>query len=316
MALDHYISQVHLKNFNSPKLGHLMYAIDKSDLRSFTPFAKSICRIEEGNTNPYLKETRLIEEFLEGIEPKYNAALSRLRNREIDNECVYTIAGFAAYVMTCSPAGMRISSGLLKSALQETIRIHDSQGKLPPSPPILGGRTLSDLIGTGGMRTPVDPKYPQAMGISLIHDYVSILGNCTWEILINNYPDRPFFTSDYPIAIERRDESSPTNRIVPLDPFLALRIIPDLSSDRRVRDFTFPHFNYVYRMPNRKEVTQVNKLIVQCAENTVLFRDHHDWIPRFIRRNSSFRIELVTVKLPNGTGSLLWFAPRICRIEP
>jgi hypothetical protein len=33
MALDHYISQVHLKNFYSPAPDGLMYAMGKSDLK-------------------------------------------------------------------------------------------------------------------------------------------------------------------------------------------------------------------------------------------------------------------------------------------
>ena len=78
MPLDHYVPQVHLRNFYSPTLGSLMYAIRKSDLKSFTPNAQSVCRIEDGSTNLYLREDRAIEEFLRGIEPKYNPALAKL----------------------------------------------------------------------------------------------------------------------------------------------------------------------------------------------------------------------------------------------
>jgi hypothetical protein len=40
MPLDHYVSQVHLKNFNSVALGELMYAIRKSDLKKFVTKAQ------------------------------------------------------------------------------------------------------------------------------------------------------------------------------------------------------------------------------------------------------------------------------------
>ena len=128
MPLDHYVSQVHLKNFCSPKLGNLMHAIRKSDLKSFTPDAKSICRTEDGSTNPYLKEEREIEEFLRGIEPKYNEALAKLRADKIDKECIYVIAGFIAFVHACSPAGMRIQSEPVKSYVEEIARSADSGG--------------------------------------------------------------------------------------------------------------------------------------------------------------------------------------------
>ena len=314
MALDHYISQVYLKNFNSPKLGHLMHAMNKGDLKHFTPFADSICRIEEGNTNPYLKENRLIEEFLKEIEPKYNLALSRLKNRKIDNECIYTIAGFIAYVMICSPAGMRLNSTPLRGPLEESARILDNQGKLRPPPPSLGGKTPSDLLSNGKAKIEIDPKYPQAIGINRILDSVSMFGNFTWEILINEYKDSPFFTSDYPVAIERLDSSRPMNKIIPLDPFMAIRIIPDPTFNIRARDFTFANFKSAFRKPNRKKVNHINKLIVRCAENIVVYCDDHDWIPRFIQKNSSFRIEPKTTRFPDGNGTLSLFTQDICEI--
>src|ERR1700685_3402274 len=79
LPLDHYVSQVHLRKFYSPLLGgERMYAMRKSDLKSFQPNSKSVCRIEDGSTNAYLKEDRAVEEFLKTIEPKYNEALSKL----------------------------------------------------------------------------------------------------------------------------------------------------------------------------------------------------------------------------------------------
>jgi len=100
MPLDHYVSQVHLKNFYSPDLDGLMYAIRKSDLKSIRTKSQDVCRIEDGSTNAYLKEDRAIEEFLKGVEPRYNASLVKLRQNKIDQECVYCIAGFVAYVVS------------------------------------------------------------------------------------------------------------------------------------------------------------------------------------------------------------------------
>jgi hypothetical protein len=108
MALDHYVSQVHLKNFYSPALGNRMYAIKKSDLKRFQCDSRSVCRIEEGNTNANLTHDRAIEDFLYTVEPRYNASVAKLRNGEIDQDCIHAIAGFTAYVACCSPTGMRI----------------------------------------------------------------------------------------------------------------------------------------------------------------------------------------------------------------
>ncbi|WP_425603751.1 DUF4238 domain-containing protein [Coraliomargarita parva] len=75
MALDHYISQVYLRNFYAPDLKGRMHAIRKRDLKYFTPDSKSICRIDENSTNAYLEDSRAIEKFLKTIEPKYNTAV-------------------------------------------------------------------------------------------------------------------------------------------------------------------------------------------------------------------------------------------------
>src|SRR5713226_7428829 len=88
MPLDHYVSQVHLKNFYSPALEEQMYAIRKSDLKRFCCGSRSVCRIEDGSTNAYLKEDRIIEKFLLDVEPKYNASVAKLRDGKIDQECI------------------------------------------------------------------------------------------------------------------------------------------------------------------------------------------------------------------------------------
>src|SRR5690242_13954733 len=131
MALDHYVSQVHLRMFYSPMLDGRMYATRKSDLKSFQCDSKSVCRIEHGSTNPYLAEERAIEDLLLDIEPKYTASVSKLREGRIDRDCVYAIAGFIGYVASCSPAAMRIHTGPLLGLLESEAAILDRQGLLP-----------------------------------------------------------------------------------------------------------------------------------------------------------------------------------------
>jgi len=69
MPLDHYIPQVHLKKFYSPSLRNRMYAMRKTDLKTFTPNSNTVCRIMDGSTNAYLREDRAIEEFLRLLQP-------------------------------------------------------------------------------------------------------------------------------------------------------------------------------------------------------------------------------------------------------
>jgi hypothetical protein len=316
MPLDHYVSQVHLKKFYSPVLGNRMYAIRKTDLKAFTPDSESVCKIMDGNTNAYLREDRAIEVFLKTIEPKYNAALDKLINGTIDNECIYTIAGFVAFVITCSPAGMRIHSGLLKSQVETSATILDTQGLFSPPPPVLAGTNLTELLRSGAVEVVIDPKFPQAIGISSILKLTVLLGNFKWQILHNNFDDSPFFTSDFPAAIEKTDDPRILNRIVPLAPNLALRIIPDRALDRSRLDFAFAKFRYHTRNINRQELTKLNCLIVRCAEATVFYRDDSPWVQPFIAKNQHYRIAPYTQELKTPTGTLLVSTQRVVPSTP
>jgi len=311
VPLDHYIPQVHLKNFYSPSLGDRMYAIRKTDLRAFTPNSRSVCRIMDGSTNAYLRENRVLEEFLKTVEPKYNAALEKLTAGKIDSECIYAIAGFVSYVIACSPAGMRIQSGPLKSADETQAAMMDTKGLFPPPPAVLGSSTLTELLKNGLVEVPIDPKYPQAIGISSILRFVAIFGNSTWEILYNDSAESPFFTSDFPAAIEKADDPSIPNRIVPLAPSLALRIKPNPLLNQDQLDSSFKNFGLRKRNVSDEELTKLNRLIVRCAEDTVFYRDDYPWVRPFVEKNRHYRIEPYTRRTKTPAGTLLVSTQRI-----
>jgi hypothetical protein len=304
MPLDHYVSQVHLRNFYSPKLGERMYALRKSDLLTFHCKSEDVCRIESGSTNPYLTEPRIIEEFLTTVEPHYNSALAKLRANDIDRQSIYVIAGFVSYVLTSSPAGMRIFSEPLQKTSEASARVIDAQGLIPLAPAALGGKSLSELLADGTAKIDIDPKYPQALGITTILGRLSIFGNSKWDILRNDFPDSPFFTSDYPLAIEADCDPRIVHRIVPLAPDIAIRIVPDPTLARDKIDFAFPNFRHKFRRLRHAEVVEINRLIVRSAEDFVFYRDDKPWVREFIRKNRHFRIETITRQFPVDRGIL------------
>lgn len=302
MPLDHYVSQVHLRNFYSP-VSERLYAIRKSNLKRFEPRSKDVCRIVDGSTNAYLTHDRAIEEFLKGVESKYNASLATLREGGIDEESIYAFAGFASYVAGCAPTAMRTLTGPLKANLEATVTILDSRGLFRKAPASLGGKSPTERLSDGTVHIKVDGKYPQAIGIRSIIRRVSIFGNSPWEILRNGEPDTPFFTSDFPVAIEQRPDGN-VNRIVPLAPDLAVRIIPDVRLSRAKPDLSFANFRCRHRTLSRAEILKVNRLIVQCAEDLIFYRDDQDWIERFVAKHRHYRIESVTERIPHGNGFL------------
>ena len=262
----------------------------KSDLKSFTANSQSVCRIDNGSTNAYLKNDRTIEEFLKKIEPNYNSVLAKLTENRIDDECIYTISGFVAYVLTCSPTAMRVFSEPLKDMV-ETLATAEKFGPMPTSPDELGGASLADLLQTGRVKIKVDRKYPQALGIDSILRHVATFGNFSWDILLNRFDQNPFFTSDFPVVIEKTGDWRLTNKVVPLAPNLAVRIRPNPKIDRKRADLSFANFNYRRRDISHKELVDINRLIVRCAEDAVFYRDDSAWVRQFITRHRHYRIE-------------------------
>lgn len=290
-----------------------MYAIRKSDQKLFTPNSKSVCRIQEGSTNKYLHDERIIEEFLKEIEPKYNVSVSKAQNGDFNLESIYVIAGFLSYVISCSPGGMRIQSERFKSSVEESSNILDKTKAFPPPPRVLGGETFTELLESGHIFINIDKKYPQAHGIASILSVVATFGNSHWEVLSNPYSDSPFFTSDYPVAIELSKNPMVFNRIFPLTPTLAIKINPNIHVDRENPDFEFRDFSYKKISLSRHQVRAINQLLVRCAESVVFFSRMEPWVPGFVKKNSGYRIEPKTHKIPNGNGTLMWFTQEITR---
>lgn len=312
MPLDHYISQVHLKNFYSPALGKSMYGIRKSDLQSFKTKSEAVCRISNGSTNNYLTDTRAIETFLSTIEPNYNNSLNKILSGEIDKSTIYVLSGFIAYISICSPTGMRLHSEPLRTTIRNTAEIMDSNNLFAKSPPSLGGKSLSELLLNNTVGIDIDPKYPQAIGIASVNDLTATLGNFYWEFLINNLPDNPFFTSDYPIAIEEKPLYP--NRVVPLSPNVAVRIIPNIKVKRQQLDFSFPYLKYRKRQPSHSEIRTINSLIVRSAENNVFYSKDLEWVESFVKKNRNYRVDVVKRNHKTSSGMTTIYQQKIIPI--
>jgi hypothetical protein len=94
-------------------------------------------------------------------------------------------------------------------------------------------------------------------------------------------------------------------RIVPLAPNLAIRIRPDLTIDKDLADLSFANFRYDRRKISQKEVVEINRLIVKCAEDTIFYHDDSAWVQRFIAKNRNYRVEPTASKQRAGNGFLV-----------
>jgi hypothetical protein len=259
-----------------------------------------------------LVSDRAVEDFLRGVEPKYNAAVAKLRDGKLDHEVVFTIAGFIAYVTCCSPAAMRIHSRPLQASVETLAAFLDERNALPKSPESLGSRYLSELLAEGKVKIDIDPKFPQAIGIATIMGRISKFGNSHWQVIYNNAEASPFFTSDYPVALEPVGRIP--NWIVPLTPTLAVRIVPDIQLSGAADDLSFAKFTSDVYEAERQEILAINRLLVKCAEDTVFHRDDEVWIPDFIAKYRHCRVEVESRRISTDKGFLDTNTQRIvCR---
>lgn len=277
MALDHYVSQVHLRQFGCAEIDGRLYVINKRDLRSFQASARNLCRTEQGNTNPYLYNPRAVEKFLKDVEPNYGAALDALRQDRIRPQDVFVLAAFAAYVDCCSPGGMRIHSVPLASSVHSTALLLDKNGEIDRAPASLGGKSLSELLNDGTVKITIDQKYPQAIGVTNLIDRISIFGNSSWDVLINKTMDKPFLTSDFPVTVKQYAPMQ-IHRCVPLAPDIAIRMYPNPNLSRSAPDLNFPSFSYRRLETSEDDIAETNAEIAQCAESLIMSNIQADWI--------------------------------------
>ena len=163
---------------------------------------------------------------------------------------------------------------------------------------------MTQLLADGTVKFKIDPKFPQALGITTMMGRLSMIGNSQWEILLNDHSASPFFTSDYPIAIEPDYDPRILRLIAPLAPNIAVRIIPELRLAKSKDDLTFSKFSYRVHRLSHAEVKELNRCIVQSAENAVFYQRENKWVPDFVAKNRLYRIETITEKLRMATGTL------------
>jgi len=112
---------------------------------------------------------------------------------QVDPDAVFAIAGFAAFVMCCSPAGMRLVSAPHEAMLPVEAKLLDRAGQFDPAPPELGEKSVTELIEEGSLFFEIDARYPQAISIQNLIGQVAAYCNFHWDILLNQHLDTPFF---------------------------------------------------------------------------------------------------------------------------
>jgi Protein of unknown function (DUF4238) len=289
LALDHYISQVHLKQFLRQSDSKLLIAVRKSDLTVFPPRPKDVCRVEDGSTNQYLTENRAVEEFLREIEPAYEPCLARLKNGEFDWECRQVFGGFLAYIQTYTPAALRMFDPMTRTLLTRTIKIFEKSGDLLPLDcpeiPDWHGKHMSQLTDEGKVRLNIDLKMPQAMATTQLLKIRQSLASSDVTILTPTGNGR-FLTSDFPSVILTHHQNKFAQRFLPISPKFGLIFHTQTSIEER------DQINHSFVKIGAQKLQGINDEIIKAAENLVFSTHNYPWLLGKIKSLRHFRVEV------------------------
>lgn len=290
MALDHYVSQVHLKQFLQQSDAKLLLAIRKSDLSSFTPRPKDVCRTEDGSTNQYLTNNRAVEEFLKEIEPAYEPCLAKVAHGELDWKCREVFGGFLAYIQTYTPAALRMFDPTIRVMLERAAKALEDSGELEPicvpDLPDWHGKNISQLTAEGKVRFKIDLKMPQAMVTTQLLRIRQTLASSDVTVLKASGRSN-FLTSDYPSVILAHYQNKFAQRFLPISPKLGLIFHTHTSIEERkeVRN----HFVDI----GERRTRNINDEIIKAAENLVFSTHRYPWLRDRVNLFKRYRFECV-----------------------
>lgn len=291
MALDHYVSQVHLKQFLRQTDKKLLYAVRKSDLSAFTPRPRDVCRVEDGSTNQYLTNNRAVEDFLKGIEPAYEPCLARVSAGELDWKARQVFSGFLAYIQTYTPASVRMFDPMIRAMLERTVKLLEASGELEPIDvpelPDWNGKTVSKLTEEGKIKLDIDLKMPQAMATTQLLKIRNSLASSDVTILKPTGGSR-FLTSDFPSVILYHHQNKYAQRFLPVSPKLGLVFHTHTSiEDREETSHRFIEIG-------ARRTQNINDEIIKAAENLIFSTHKFPWLQKRLKLLRGYRAESVT----------------------
>jgi hypothetical protein len=294
LALDHYVSRVHLKQFLRHSDKKLLLATRKSDLHEFTPLPRDVCRLEDGSTNEFLTDNRAVEDFLKDIEPAYDPCLAKIKDGEFDWQSRQVFGGFVAYIQTYTPAAIRMFDPMVRALLKSTMKHLEDLGELEPFDcpdiPDWHGKSVSQLTTEGKVNLDINLKMPQAMATTQLLRIRDSLASCDVTILRPRGNGR-FLTSDFPSIILGHHQNKFAQRFLPISPKLGIVFHTQTSVEER------DDVDYRFVDIGEKRVQAINDEIIRAAENLVFSTHKYPWLRNKVKQFRKFRAENVTERI-------------------
>ncbi len=311
MTQDHYVARTYLKHFGDPVTQGMLHGYHKPSGTRFPCWPKDVCREWDGDINPALREPALLGDYRDHFEPHWNPSIAQIASGKLRKEDKWAIAGYLANLMACVPAWLRVNQHTMidmkGTLVRESLRGDTTRGVELSQ---VQQKLLTFL--ESGSRLPVDPNEAKAHAIQDLVDHAWRAYNADWIILRNN-SQQPFITSDNPFAFSWSGRvGDPVRRYLPVTPNLCIGVTfdPALHDDRKLtaklleQDLKAGPRGVVRSIAARPiEVREINKLVVQCAEEQIFSSKAFEQLPQLIRKYGRYRLESEGFEGP-GPGGL------------
>lgn len=298
MAHDHYVARTYLKHFGDPERGGMLHGYHKPSGDTFPCWPKDVCSEWDGDINPTLKEPGLLGAYRDYFEPHWNLSIAQIASGTLRNQHKWAVAGYLANLMACVPAWLRVNQesmvDMRGTLVRESLRADKNQG-------VALNEAQQQLLAflESGKRLPMDPNEAKAHAIRDLVDHAWRAYNADW-IILRNDSQQPFITSDNPLALGWSGRlGDPVRRYLPVTPNLCVGVSfdPARHDERKLtpellKDDLQAGSRGVVRtgMARPIEVREINKLIVQSAEEQIFSCKAFDQLPVLIRKYGRYRL--------------------------
>jgi hypothetical protein len=214
----------------------------------------------------------------------------------------YLIAGYWAYLSTCTPTWQRVATEIQQAELDETyLERFVAYAEAHPEEYPRAAEYLP-LVKEGSLKAEIDGNYPKAVVTAQLLEHQRCLYHQEWNVVWNN-TDELFLTSDNPSCFDY-EYGGPMYpaRYLPLTPRLSLwtPIEPDKP---KIGSDASPARRSFGREATVKFVRDMRRLILQSAENIVLSSEARPYISACVEKYKNWRVRRgEVIRIPTADG--------------
>jgi hypothetical protein len=312
MPQDHFVAQTYLKAFadpvtiKDPEKGGQIHAYSKAeDGKHFTPFAGSICKMLDWDQNPMLSPADALGQWLKMFEPHWAAAADRLATtHHLSTVDKFLIAGYWAYLSTCTPTWHRISTQLQQEHLDEVYLQKFIEYVEANSAQFPDAAKYIPMVKAGSLKATIDSNYPKAVVTKQLLQHLWFMFHQEWNVIYNDSAEL-FVTSDNPSCFDHQygAEIHPA-RYLPATPRLALWANIEMKGIPETIDPNIPPLRKSFgREATPKFIKDMNVLIIKSAERFVLSAVDRPFLPFCVKKYKNWWVSrAATSRIPADDG--------------